>query len=85
VPKNRNLRFELKTDVPAPFDVYWKVRNGGSEAAAANKLRGEIRPDDGKLILTETTSYTGTHYVEAYVVKDGIVVARAFHPVIVTS
>lgn len=85
VPKNRELFFSLSTNVPEPFDVYWKVRNGGSEAAQARQFRGEIRIDEGKLQRSETTKYAGAHYVEAYVVKSGRVVAVAHQPVIVTS
>jgi len=83
VAKNRRLRFDAATNVPAPFDLYWKVRNGGQEALAAHQLRGEITKDTGTLSRFETASYFGTHYVEAYVVKDGAVVARDRQAVIV--
>jgi adenylyl/guanylyl cyclase-like protein with sensor domain len=75
-PKRRSLLFAVSTDVPAPYMVYWKVRNGGVEAAQQHVLRGEITPDAGAHAKEETTSYTGMHYVECYVVKDGTVVAR---------
>jgi hypothetical protein len=66
------------------YQLYWKVRNGGGEAAQVNELRGEITRDQGENGKTETTSYKGTHYVECYVVKDGVVVARDRQTVIVT-
>lgn len=84
VPKNRSIRFTAETNVPGPYEMYWKVRNGGEEAAAAGELRGEIRRDEGQWVRVETTSYAGYHYVEAYVVKDGLVVAIDKHGVIVT-
>ena len=84
VPKQRQLLFRLTaTDVAEPFDVYWKVRNRGAEAQRLNKLRGEITRDDGSRTRKETTSYVGHHYVECYVVKDGICVASALEPVII--
>jgi hypothetical protein len=84
VPKNRNLRFRLVTDTPEPYDVLWKVRNHGPEAArVAGGLRGQIRhgSSKGRNLHTESTAYRGTHYVEAYVVKNGVVVASDHHDV----
>lgn len=78
--KRRKLVFEIAdTDVPEPFDVYWKVKNRGPEARAAGGLRGEISPDlRGRgARREETTLYTGNHYVEIYLVKNGVCVARA--------
>jgi hypothetical protein len=83
VPKNRSIRFTASTNVPAPYEMYWKVRNGGQEAAAAGQLRGEIRKDEGQGVRVESTSYAGYHYVEVYVVKDGRVVATDRQGVIV--
>jgi hypothetical protein len=85
VPKNRSLRFQARTNVPAgQYRLYWKVRNGGDEAAQVHELRGEITLDQGQNGKTESTSYKGTHYVECYVVKGGVVVARDRQTVIVT-
>lgn len=84
VPKNRSLRFEAKTNVKDPDALYWKVRNGGAEAARVDQLRGEISVDGGKRVRTETTSYSGYHYVECYVVKNGVVVAMDHQAVIVS-
>jgi hypothetical protein len=86
VQKNRSLRFTAATNVAAPYDLYWKVRNGGEEAAkSASGLRGEIsKASDGDMTKMETTSYKGTHYVECYIVANGRVVARDRQTVIVT-
>ncbi len=72
--KNRKLRFRVLTDVKPPYEVWWKVRNHGHEAQAADGLRGEIRKDDS-IWHKESTLYTGTHWIECYVVKEGRVVA----------
>lgn len=85
VPKNRELLFTIETDVPRPCEVFWKVRNGGEEARADGGLRGEITRDDGSEQKTETTKYTGKHYVECYIVKNGQVVAKDRQVVIVTT
>jgi hypothetical protein len=84
VPKGRTLRFHLMTDTPEPYDVLWKVRNHGIEAArGVGDLRGQIRRggSNGRNDHRESTRYRGTHYVEAYVVKDGVVVASDHHDV----
>jgi hypothetical protein len=82
VAKGRQLVFEIEAcDVPKPYDVYWKVRNTGAEAQRAGALRGEIRK--GGSTHKESTSYSGAHWVESYIVKGGRCVARARQPVII--
>nr|WP_255456892.1 MULTISPECIES: hypothetical protein [unclassified Mycolicibacterium] len=84
VPKRRDLQFYLHTDTPEPYEVLWKVRNHGPEAArVAGGLRGQIRVGGNKTRNThnESTLYRGSHYVEAYVVRDGVVVASDHHTV----
>jgi hypothetical protein len=76
----------FKADVygPTPYDaLYWKVRNGGTEAAQQGKLRGDLTPDGGKSRKEEDSSCKGSHYVEACVVNDRVVVARDRHAVVV--
>ncbi|MGH3119003.1 MAG: nucleotide-binding domain-containing protein [Gaiellales bacterium] len=81
VDKGRVLRFRIATDVPEPFDLYWKVRNRGLEAERIDQLRGQIFKDNGTRRHTEHTLYTGRHYVEVYVVRNGSVVATDHHEV----
>ena len=77
---SRKLRFTLRTDTPEPFDLYWKVRNFGSAAEAVpGGLRGQITKDSGFRTKTEPTAYRGQHYVDAYVVRNGVVVAMDRH------
>jgi hypothetical protein len=77
VSRVRSLDFVLTTDVPQPFDVKWKVRNVGDEAKRRNCLRGEIINSNRiSGARHESADFRGPHYVECYIVKDGIVVAR---------
>ncbi len=71
VSKNRSITFTATTGLVGPYRLYWKVRNGGAEAASHNELRGEIRGGHGREWEFETTSYRGYHYVEVYAVVNG--------------
>jgi hypothetical protein len=76
VPKQRTITFTVvRCDVPAPYDIYWKVKNSGEEARHAGQLRGEIRRDEGHARKTEDTRWRGSHFVECFVVKNGVCVA----------
>jgi hypothetical protein len=70
-------------DVPAPYVVYWKIKNTREEATRVNQLRGEIVEDAGSHQRSETTKYRGSHYVECYIVKDRRVAAVDRQPVFV--
>jgi Adenylyl/Guanylyl and SMODS C-terminal sensor domain len=76
--KVRELDFKVSsTSVQPPYDVYWKVKNTGREAAADDGLRGQIIADNrgADAWRYEKTKYRGDHYVEIFIVKDGICVA----------
>jgi hypothetical protein len=79
--KDLDLLFSVNTDVPAPFQVYWQVVNTGKEAEDARQLRGEIvlskTAGVGGLMQKESTSYTGIHWVECFIVKNNVCVARS--------
>ena len=79
VGKGRSIDFRVRTDVPAPYAVFWKVRNFGEEAAAVGQLRGLIEDGTAAHTKRESTSYMGTHWVECYVVKDRVVRATDRH------
>ena len=66
----------MATNCPKPYKIYWKVRNVGAEAERRDEIRGQIiqtKNDHHK----EHTQFQGNHYVECYLVKNGICVARA--------
>jgi hypothetical protein len=85
VAKNRQLRFSIRSsNVLEPYELWWKVRNTGREAIARNMIRGQIVRDTGSGTRSEPATFRGNHYVEVYAVKNGVVVAKDHHPVIIT-
>lgn len=81
VESNRQVQFTARTNVPGEYEVYWKVKNRGKWIAADKCYRGEITK--GSLIHIEPTKYRGNHYVECYIVRNNVVVARAKQNVII--
>ena len=78
LPTGKQLEFFISsTNVPEPFKLFWKIRNVGQYAEAHNKIRGQLIPDEGQHKRKESTSFQGEHFVEAYIVKSDICVARA--------
>lgn len=77
LPKAKSLEFFVeKTSCPLPFTVYWKVRNVGESAIRRNCIRGNIVKDAGSMKKREHTDFNGPHYVECFLVKNGVCVAR---------
>ncbi|MBR0341784.1 MAG: nucleotidyltransferase domain-containing protein [Oscillospiraceae bacterium] len=73
---NKSLDFFIEhCNCPHPYDIYWKVRNVGQEAERRNMIRGQIVKTDSTK-HHERTSFYGPHYVECYIVKDGLCVAK---------
>ena len=73
----RKLAFFIKTPPPiSSYEVYWKVRNVGSEAIKRKQVRGQILKDDGSGTRVEHTRFHGEHYVECYIIQNNICVAR---------
>jgi hypothetical protein len=79
VPKKIGLRFEASTNVPPPYKVFWQIVNTGAEAQSAHGLRGGFDDSDGPRegVRWEATAYAGTHWIEAFVVRNGQCVARS--------
>jgi len=59
-----------------PYSVYWKVRNVGPEAERRDMTRGKILDDRGNSERIENTNFYGPHYVECYIIEDGVCAAR---------
>lgn len=81
LPKRLDLLYIAETDVPPPFNVFWQVVNTGAEATAEKSLRGTIFPAKifgvGGLRQKESTLYKGMHWIECFIVKDGVCLARS--------
>ncbi|MEV0799807.1 nucleotidyltransferase [Kribbella sp. NPDC050281] len=74
----KDLVFTIsECEVPQPYSIKWKVLNRGDEAERRNNIRGQITdPNRRAGGRQEITSFRGDHYVECYVIKAGVVVAR---------
>lgn len=73
--KRGDLRFEVQAKRLKDYEIWWQVTNTGKEAENANCLRGDFYSSElieGKKVRKESTRYAGCHYVEAYLVKNGI-------------
>ena len=75
IKQNRKLNFFInECRIQKPYTVYWKVRNVGPEAVRRNCIRGQIRK--GEEFINETANFYGPHFVECYIVKNDICIAR---------
>ena len=74
--RNKSLDFFInKTDCPNPYSIYWKVRNVGHVAEERDNIRGQIKKTDSTH-QKEHTDFHGSHFVECYLVKNGVCVAK---------
>lgn len=75
---NKQLKFEIigSSSELADADIYWKVRNVGEIAERKNMLRGEIEKTNC-IYHHEHTDFRGEHFVECYVVRNGVCIARS--------
>ncbi len=77
-----SLEFFIEsTSIQEPYELYWKVLNIGPEAEKRDMIRGQIVKDKGRFIRKESSTFKGEHIVDAYIVKNGFVVARDTIPV----
>jgi hypothetical protein len=85
IRKDLWLHFDVSTTVPEPYDVHWQVTNTGIEAREAGQLRGGFHATDasiGKRKWREQTAYTGRHWVKAFIVRNGHIMAESDHFVV---
>ncbi|KAA6337677.1 hypothetical protein EZS27_014249 [termite gut metagenome] len=73
----KKLKFFIEyTDTERPYIVKWKVKNEGAIAKQRNNFRGQILNDNGSETRTENSDFEGEHYVECYLIKDNVCIAR---------
>lgn len=76
VQRFKSLDFYIEyCDVEKPYDIYWKVRNVGEEARKRDDIRGAIVKGEEK--HHESSQFHGPHYVECYIVKENVCVAKS--------
>lgn len=76
--KGLSLQFQAYTGVKRPFTVKWQITNTGEEAQRAGCMRGYFENSDiGEMGKRETTSYSGSHSVQCFIIKKGICVAKS--------
>ena len=74
---HKNLEFIIvENDVTPPYDIYWKVKNTGKIALQKNCLRGRIIKTN-KTSQKERSDFQGNHFVECYIIKNGVCVAKS--------
>lgn len=75
LPRNFEIRCTMEyTNCPPPYKIFWKVKNVGPEAERRNQVRGQII-EKGDCIV-EHSNFFGNHYIECYIVKNNICVAK---------
>ncbi|MCC8050469.1 MAG: nucleotidyltransferase [Clostridiales bacterium] len=75
LPHNFEIQCVMSyTTCPHPYAVLWKVKNVGPEAERRNQVRGQI--EDRGTSITEHTNFYGNHYIECYIIKNGVCVAK---------
>ena len=73
---DKKLDFFIRScNVPRPCSIYWKVRNVGELAESRDCIRGQIKKTDNEH-QNEHTNFYGPHFVECYIIKNGVCVAR---------
>lgn len=83
--KGRHIVFKAVTKGPTDFSVWWRVTNTGEHARRESSLRGDFirakgrnqKPSPDPTENWESTSYTGTHLVEVFLVVGTRIVAKS--------
>lgn len=73
----KSLEFFIENideQITGEYDIYWKVKNEGQVAEQRNCIRGQIKKHNTPKIK-EATDFKGEHYVECYIVQDGVCIA----------
>ena len=74
IKRDLSIKCYIKSTNCKSYDkILWKVRNVGIEAEKRNDIRGQIS-NRGEYII-ENSKFNGEHYVECYLIKDGVCVA----------
>jgi hypothetical protein len=80
VAKDGTLRFHAVSNYNGPCRVYWQVVNTGQQAENEKGLRGgfyEGKIERGGKVRTESTRFSGKHWVECFLVRDRVCLAKS--------
>lgn len=78
IPKGSSLYYRAITGIKRPFTVKWQVVNTGNAAEYARCLRGGFEDSNRENNTRyEETAYTGKHYVQCFVLKNGRCIAKS--------
>ena len=79
IRSDRWLKFVVKTNTRGQYQVFWQVVNTGRHAEFKGDKRGNVFKSDSSnpLVRWEESLYTGKHWIECFIVKDCICVARS--------
>lgn len=75
--KHLDLYYDIETNVPSPYDIYWQVVNTGKDVVSRKEARGDINIEKISMPHTETSLYNGIHWIECFIVKNDVCVARS--------
>lgn len=80
------IKFVASTGYRGEYEIYWQVVNTGEHAKTEGGLRGDFfqgRDRNRKtdpyhpLVNWEITQYTGKHWIECFIVQNGVCVGRS--------
>jgi len=80
------FRYRASTSVPKPYEVRWQVVNTGAHARQRGQLRGRDflpakkrngTPSPDPLEHWEYSEFSGKHWIECFIVKEGLIWARS--------
>ncbi len=81
IPSGCSLNYFAEvTGISGPYEVWWQVVNTGDHARDENCLRGNFEsPKDPSKPLQqkESSGYTGKHWIQCFIVKNGQLVAES--------
>lgn len=63
---------DIDSEIKGDYDIYWKVKNEGQVAKERNCIRGQIVRHK---TIYEKTNFRGEHYVECYIIQNGVCIA----------
>lgn len=80
IPKDCDIKFEIVNgrDLPEGATVTWTVRNAGKEAEYENDMGHLV---GAGLVANETSAYTGKHYMDVAVRRNGMLIGHRRVPV----